>query len=125
MLPDKLTKYIDKLIEEEVGSTSVTGAGEAYSTPKSFEKEKLDESLSYRRFSETISRISPERKLHRALYEINKRVKEIEQMMEFSSRLKTESTLKKEDFWASKSTQLEGLSERFNQLSSKIRNLAQ
>lgn len=86
------------------------------------EKKTINE-ISYRRFSENISKISPERKITRALHEVTKRLKEIEQVIEYSSRLKTENTIKKESFWTSKTEQLCTLSERLNELSNKIRLL--
>jgi len=88
-------------------------------------KTELLSEISYRRFNENVSKVSAERKVARALNEVRKRIREIEQVIEYSNRLKTENTIKKESFWASKTEQLESLSERLNQLSSKIRTLSQ
>ena len=87
-------------------------------------QEQLNE-ISYRRFSENVSKVSSERKITRALNEVRKRIREIEQVIEYSHRLKTENTIKKESFWTSKTEQLSALSERLNDLSNKIRNLSQ
>lgn len=86
-------------------------------------QEQINE-ISYRRFAENVSKVSPERKLVRALNEVRKRIREIEQVVEYSNRLKTENTIKKESFWTSKTEQLSALSERLNELSNKIRNLS-
>ena len=88
-------------------------------------KEELLNEISYRRFAENVSKVSPERKLVRALSEVGKRIREIEQVVEYSNRLKTENTIKKESFWTSKTEQLSALSERLNDLSNKIRTLSQ
>jgi hypothetical protein len=88
-------------------------------------KEELLNEISYRRFAENVSKVSPERKLVRALSEVGKRIREIEQVVEYSNRLKTENTIKKESFWTSKTEQLSALSERLNGLSNKIRTLSQ
>jgi len=88
-------------------------------------KKELINEISYRRFSQDVSKITSERKISRALNEVRKRLREIEQVIEYSQRLKTENTIKKETFWVARSEQLNMLSERMNQLSIKIRNLSQ
>jgi hypothetical protein len=88
------------------------------------DQEQINE-ISYRRFAENISKVTSERKITRALNEVRKRIREIEQVIEYSNRLKTENTIKKESFWTSKTEQLNALSERLNELSNKIRNLSQ
>jgi len=96
-----------------------------YESLKDMIKTELLNEISYRRFNENVSKVSVERKVARALNEVRKRIREIEQVIEYSNRLKTENTIKKESFWTSKTEQLEALSERLNQLSSKIRTLSQ
>jgi hypothetical protein len=91
---------------------------------KEIVKEELLNEISYRRFAENVSKVTPERKLARALQEVSKRIREIEQVIEYSNRLKTENTIKKESFWTSKTEQLSALSERLNNLSNKIRTLS-
>ena len=86
-------------------------------------QEQINE-ISYRRFAENVSKVTSERKIARALNEVRKRIREIEQVVEYSNRLKTENTIKKESFWTSKTEQLSALSERLNELSNKIRNLS-
>jgi hypothetical protein len=89
----------------------------------SLEEKQLNE-ISYRRFSESVNKVSPERKITRALSEVNKRVKEIEQVIEYSNRLKTENVIKRSNFWDSKLEQLNELSRRLNQLSKNIKKLS-
>jgi hypothetical protein len=90
---------------------------------KLYKEEQLNE-ISYRRFSESVNKVSPERKITRALSEVNKRVKEIEQVIEYSNRLKTENAIKRSNFWDSKLEQLNELSRRLNQLSKNIKKLS-
>ena len=97
--------------------------------PKTFKLYKEDQEqineISYRRFSENVSKVTTERKIARALNEVAKRIREIEQVIEYSNRLKTENVVKNESFWVSKTNQLSALSERLNSLSNRIRNLSQ
>jgi hypothetical protein len=88
------------------------------------EKELVNE-ISYRRFAENVSKVSPERKITRALQEVAKRIKEIDQVIEYSNRLKTENTIKKDTFWTNKTEQLNALSEKLNEISNRIRTLSQ
>lgn len=87
--------------------------------------QELINEISYRRFAENVSKVSPERKITRALQEVTKRIKEIDQVIEYSNRLKTENTIKKESFWTNKTEQLNVLSEKLNEISNKIRTLSQ
>jgi hypothetical protein len=98
------------------------------STPKPksiklYKEEQLNE-ISYRRFNESVSKVTPERKITRALSEVKKRIREIEQVIEYSSRLKDENIIKKETFWVSKIEQLEDLSERLHTLSQNVKKLS-
>ena len=99
---------------------------------KMFDVKKFKESIaehmlneiSYRRFNQDVSKVSPERKIVRALQEVAKRIKEIDQVIEYSNRLKTENIISNDTFWTSKSNQLDALSEKLNEISNKIRILA-
>ena len=98
------------------------------STPKPksvklYKEEQLNE-ISFRRFNESVSKVTPERKITRALSEVKKRIKEIEQVIEYSSRLKDENTIKKDTFWTSKVEQLDDLSKRLHELSQNVKQLS-
>ena len=94
--------------------------------PKSVKlyKEKQLNEISFRRFNESVSKVTPERKITRALSEVKKRIKEIEQVIEYSSRLKDENAVKKDTFWTSKVEQLNDLSERLHELSQNVKKLS-
>lgn len=85
--------------------------------------ENLLNEISYRRFNEKVSKVTPERKIVRALQEVAKRIKEIDQVIEYSHRLKTENTIQNDTFWTNKTGQLDALSEKLNEISNKIRTL--
>ena len=53
-----------------------------------------------------------------------KRIREIEQVIEYSSRLKDENTIKKDTFWTSKVEQLDDLSKRLHELSHNVNQLS-
>ena len=124
-MDERLEKYINELISEMLDETSTTGGGEAFSGKYFLSKREPINEVSYRSFNENVSKVSAERKITRALNEVKRRIKEINQVLDYSTRLKTESTVRKETFWDSKREQVESLAEQVNQLSSKIRNLAQ
>jgi hypothetical protein len=90
---------------------------------KLYKEEQLNE-ISYRRFNENVSKVTPERKITRALSEVKKRVKEIEQVIEYFARLKDENAVKKDTFWVSKVEQLDDLSERLHELSQNVKKLS-
>lgn len=91
---------------------------------KEFIKQELLNEISYRRFNENVSKVTPERKITRALNEVTKRIKEIEQVIEYSQRLKNENIVKKESFWENKLEQLNSLSEKLDILSKKVKTLS-
>jgi hypothetical protein len=88
-------------------------------------KHEILNEISYRRFNENVSQIAPERKITRALKEVKKHISEIEKVVEYSNRLKTENTVKKHFFWESKMDELDALSERLNNLAENIQKLSQ
>jgi methyl-accepting chemotaxis protein len=95
-----------------------------YESLKDMIKTELLNEISYRRFNENVSKVTPERKITRALSEVKKRVKEIEQVIEYFARLKDENAVKKDTFWVSKVEQLDDLSERLHELSQNVKKLS-
>lgn len=88
-------------------------------------KNEVLNEISFKRFNESVSEIIPERKITRALREVSRRIKEIEQVVEYSNRLKTENTISKHFFWESKMDELDVLSEKLNELAKNIQKLSQ
>ena len=90
------------------------------------EQEIVDEMLnevSYRSFTKTISEVSPERKISKAILGIKKRLREVNQIVDYSIRLREENSLQTENYLANSVRGLEEISERLKELDKKIKNL--
>jgi hypothetical protein len=79
--------------------------------------------VSYRSFSKSISEMSPERKMSNAIRGINKRLKEIDQLTDYTLRLREENNLKTENQLANSIKGLEAMTERLAVLNTKIKTL--
>jgi hypothetical protein len=79
--------------------------------------------VSYRSFSKSISEMSPERKMSNAIRGINKRLKEIDQLTDYTLRLREENNLKTENQLANSIKGLEAMTERLAVLNKKIKTL--
>jgi hypothetical protein len=84
--------------------------------------EMLNE-VSYRSFNKTISEVSPERKISKAILGIKKRLREVNQIVDYSIRLREENSLQTENYLANSVRGLEEISERLKELDKKIKNL--
>ena len=90
------------------------------------QQEVVDEMLnevSYRSFNKTISEVSPERKISKAILGIKKRLREVNQIVDYSIRLREENSLQTENYLANSIRGLEEISERLTELDKKIKNL--
>lgn len=85
-------------------------------------KEAVNE-VSYRSFSKSISEMSPERKMSNAIRGINKRLKEIDQLTDYTLRLREENNLKTENQLTNSIKGLEAMTERLAVLNKKIKTL--
>jgi hypothetical protein len=79
--------------------------------------------VSYRSFSKSISEMSPERKMSNAIRGINKRLKEIDQLTDYTLRLREENNLKTENKLSNSIKGLEAMTERLAVLNKKIKTL--
>jgi len=79
--------------------------------------------VSYRSFSKSISEMSPERKMSNAIRGINKRLKEIDQLTDYTLRLREENNLKTENQLTNSIKGLEAMTERLAVLNKKIKTL--
>jgi hypothetical protein len=90
------------------------------------QQEVVDEMLnevSYRSFNKTISEVTPERKISKAILGIKKRLREVNQIVDYSIRLREENSLQTENYLANSIRGLEEISERLKELDKKIKNL--
>lgn len=87
-------------------------------------KVKLDEA-SYRNFSKSVSEVSPKRKMDNAIRSINKRLKEIDQLAEFTLRIREEHGLTNETQLTNSTKGLEAMTEKLAKIYKKIKTLKQ
>ncbi len=87
-------------------------------------KMKLDEA-SYRSFNKSISELSPQRKMDNAIRNINKRLKEIDQLAEYTLRLREEYNLTNETQLTNSVKGLKLMTERIAKIYKKIKTLKQ
>jgi hypothetical protein len=95
-------------------------------TSQKDEQEIIGETInevSYRSFNKTISEVSPERKISKAILGIKKRLREVNQIVDYSIRLREENSLTTESYLTNSVRGLEEISERLKELDKKIKNL--
>ena len=80
---------------------------------------------SYRKFTTDEATTSPEQKVKNTIREVSKRLQEIEQMVNYSSRLKTESGLSRDGYGKSVNTALTKISERLTKIAERVRALGE
>ena len=134
---NNLRELIRQAIEQVLDEDNVTGGGEAYMTKFAFSKggkniatktaEKLGmkvvNEVSYRSFNKTISEVTPERKISKAILGIKKRLREVNQIVDYSIRLRNENSLTTENYLTNSIRGLEEISSRLTELDKKIKNL--
>lgn len=137
----RITYEIETMDEMSTSS----GAG-AYNTPKAFstpeqarKKKKMKyagvaESMdkkyeqlieSYKKFALGDSKSTPDRKVKETIKEVSKKLQEIEQLVRYSSRLKTESGLSRKGYGPSVDKALTKISERLVKISERVRALGE
>jgi sugar phosphate isomerase/epimerase len=134
---EKLRELIRQAIAKILDEENATSGGEAYSTPFAFSKggrnratkyaEKLGmkvvNEVSYRSFNKTVSEVTPERKISKAILGIKKRLREVNQIVDYSIRLRNENSLTTENYLTNSIRGLEEISARLTELDKKIKNL--
>jgi hypothetical protein len=125
--------------DEELDEISVTGAGEAYDTPKAFKKKKkkdddeVNESnfmriakqsflteASYTDYKRDESATSKQ-KVNKAIKEINSKLFVIERLINQNVKLKTEDGVDATKYWKSTRGNLYKISEKMIRISEKLR----
>jgi len=124
--------------EEEMAEMSVTGAGEAYDTPKAFKSKEDDDDevnesafmriarqsfLTETRYTDykRDNTMSSKRKVNKAVFEINSKLHKIEQIINQNIRLKTEDGVDSTAYWKSTRGNLSKISQKMIRISEKIR----
>ena len=132
-----LTNLIRKIIKEMINEDNVTSGGEAYMTKFAFGKNTNNRALkmakklgfkqlnevSYRNFNKSVSEVSNGKKLSNAMRNINRRLNEINQMMDYSIRLSEEYGLTNENYSKTSLSELNKIKENISNLYKKYKHI--
>ena len=142
----KLKQQQAALEEEELGEQNVTGAIAGYQTPYAFstraqakKKKKMKyESVqramdqkyaamieSYSKFATGNPKSTPSQTVNGTIKEVAKKLQEIEQLVRYTSRLKTESGIAGSTYGKSTHNALTKISERLIKISERVRSLGE
>lgn len=128
---------------KKIDEDNTTGSGEAFETPFAFSKKvKKPKDVSYskevenehkffKKFEQKIDEIAykdfkkddtknEKQKINNSIIEINKKLREVEQMINHASRLKTETGQNESVFWKGTAKSFVKIKERLNRLTNKI-----
>ena len=117
---NRATKTAEKLGFKVVGK--VPKSGKTFDFVKYEGQDPINE-VSYRSFNKTISEVTPERKISKAILGIKKRLREVNQIVDYSIRLRNENSLTTENYLTNSIRGLEEISTRLTELDKKIKNL--
>ena len=133
------------LDSEELDEMNTSAAVAPYSTPKAFGKlkdkdieqlgyKKVQEAMdtkyeqlieSYRSFANGDPKLTTEKKVKNTIKDIAKRLQEIETLVNYNSRLKTESGVAASSYGPSTQKALNKISERLIKISERVRSLGE
>jgi hypothetical protein len=117
---NRATKTAEKLGFKVVGK--VPKSGKTFEFVKYEGQDPINE-VSYRSFTKTVSEVTPERKISKAIVGIKKRLREIDQIVDYSIRLRNENSLTTENYLTNSVRGLEEITTRLTELDKKIKNL--
>jgi len=138
MKASQLRELIRELIQFHLDEMSTTGAlvqpgGQQIATTKAFtsmrdwkkvnKNRKWEESVneSYRRFKKKVT--NPRQQMNNSVREIEKHLREVDKIVEYNLKLKTEMDLGGGNFFAGTNKRLARISERINHLNNKLKEL--
>jgi hypothetical protein len=117
---NRATKTAEKLGYKVVGK--VPKSGKTFEFVKYEGQDPINE-VSYRSFTKTVSEVSPKSQISKAILGIKKRLREVNQIVDYSIRLRNENSLTTENYLTNSVRGLEEISERLKELDKKIKNL--
>tara|TARA_R100000900_G_scaffold137842_1_gene116396 strand:+ start:703 stop:1125 length:423 start_codon:yes stop_codon:yes gene_type:complete len=138
MKASQLRELIRELIQGHLDEMSTTGAlvqpgGQQIATTKAFtsmrdwekvnKNRKWEESVneSYRRFKKKVT--NPRQQMNNSVREIEKHLREVDKIVEYNLKLKTEMDLGGGNFFSGTNKRLARISERINHLNNKLKEL--
>lgn len=131
--------------EKEIDEVSTSAGAGSYMTPKAFGKadDATVEAMGYKRVQETMDRkyeqliegyrdfalgkknSSPSKTVNASIREVAKKLKEIEETVKYTGRLKTESGISHSGFSSGTHNALRKISERLIKISERVRSLGE
>jgi len=135
MKASQLRELIRELIKTHLDEMSTTGnLGGGIATPKAFapsmrdwkkvnKNRKWEESIteSYRKFKKKVT--NPRQQMNNSVREIEKHLREVDRIVEYNLKLKTEMDLGGGNFFEGTNKRLARISERINHLNNKLKEL--
>ena len=138
MKASQLRELIRELIQGHLDEMSTTGAlvqpgGQQIATTKAFtsmrdwkkvnKNRTWEESVneSYRRFKKKVT--NPRQQMNNSVREIEKHLREVDKIVEYNLKLKTEMDLGGGNFFSGTNKRLARISERINHLNNKLKEL--
>jgi len=138
MKASQLRELIRELIQGHLDEMSTTGAlvqpgGQQIATTKAFtsmrdwkkvnKNRKWEESIteSYRKFKKKVT--NPRQQMNNSVREIEKHLREVDRIVEYNLKLKTEMDLGGGNFFEGTNKRLARISERINHLNNKLKEL--
>ena len=139
-------EVLESSTEYDIDEASTSAAAGPYNTPKAFstpeqarKKKKMKyagvaESMdkkyeqlieSYKKYALGDAKMTPDKRVKETIKEVSKKLQEIEQLVRYSSRLKTESGLSREGYGPSVDKALTKISERLVKISERVRALGE
>ena len=139
-------EVLESSADDDIDEASTSSGAGAYNTPKAFSTpeqarrkkkmkyagvaESMDKKYeklieSYKKFALGDSKTTPDKKVKETIKDVSKKLQEIEQLVRFSSRLKTESGLSRDGYGPAVNNALTKISERLVKISERVRALGE
>jgi len=139
-------EILESSADDDIDEASTSSGAGAYNTPKAFSTpeqarrkkkmkyagvaESMDKKYeklieSYKKFALGDSKMTPDKKVKETIKDVSKKLQEIEQLVRFSSRLKTESGLSRDGYGPAVNNALTKISERLVKISERVRALGE
>ena len=145
---EDLSAYDIEIIESssEIDEASTSAGAGAYNTPKAFSTpeqaqrkkkmkyvgvaEAMDKKYetiieSYKQYALGDAKITPSKRVKETIKDVSKKLQEIEQLVNYSSKLKTESGLSRDGYGPAVNNALTKISERLIKISERVRALGE
>jgi tetrahydromethanopterin S-methyltransferase subunit G len=126
MEKSKLKELVKQVISEYLDEMSTSGAAGGYLGKKAFKPKNLNEAR-YSTFKKEIKTRTPQQQLHEGVKAIQRRLDEINRLVEFTSRMKAELKENDEGVMYLERTRksLTRINEKIQEINEKINNLTE